>query len=74
MSAAAALPRAALTDAERRRSAAECGGVMGKLQEFDITFTDNKVVYGPGESISGNVKIRTSTSLPYKGKLSFNTV
>ncbi|XP_026195959.1 arrestin domain-containing protein 1b [Anabas testudineus] len=39
---------------------------MGKLQEFDITFTDNKVVYGPGESISGNVRIRTSTSLPYK--------
>ncbi|KAK2818902.1 hypothetical protein Q5P01_024463 [Channa striata] len=39
---------------------------MGKLQEFDVTFTDNKVVYGPGESISGTVKIRTSTSLQYK--------
>uniref|UniRef100_H3CCN8 Arrestin domain containing 1 n=2 Tax=Tetraodon nigroviridis TaxID=99883 RepID=H3CCN8_TETNG len=39
---------------------------MGKLQEFDITFTNNKVVYGPGESISGTVKIRTSSSLPYK--------
>lgn len=46
---------------------------MGKLQEFDITFTNNKVVYGPGESISGNVKIRTGHSLQYKGrKLFFN--
>lgn len=41
---------------------------MGKLQEFDITFANNKVVYGPGESISGTVKIRTGSSLPYKGK------
>ncbi|XP_029372063.1 arrestin domain-containing protein 1b [Echeneis naucrates] len=39
---------------------------MGKLQEFDITFANNKVVYGPGESISGTVKIRTSTALQYK--------
>ncbi|XP_030292222.1 arrestin domain-containing protein 1b [Sparus aurata] len=39
---------------------------MGKLQEFDITFTNNKVVYGPGESISGTVKIRTAHSLQYK--------
>ncbi|XP_026152942.1 arrestin domain-containing protein 1b [Mastacembelus armatus] len=39
---------------------------MGKLQEFDITFSNNKVVYGPGESISGTVKIRTSNSLHYK--------
>ncbi|XP_028273878.1 arrestin domain-containing protein 1b [Parambassis ranga] len=39
---------------------------MGKLQEFDITFTNNKVVYGPGESISGTVKIRTANSLHYK--------
>lgn len=41
---------------------------MGKLQEFDITFTNNKVVYGPGEAISGTVRIRTGSSLPYKGK------
>ncbi|KAM3873827.1 arrestin domain-containing protein 1b [Diretmus argenteus] len=39
---------------------------MGKLQEFDITFTNNKVVYSPGESISGNVKIRTGNALQYK--------
>uniref|UniRef100_A0A1A8ISN3 Arrestin domain containing 1b n=2 Tax=Nothobranchius kuhntae TaxID=321403 RepID=A0A1A8ISN3_NOTKU len=39
---------------------------MGKLQEFNITFTNNKVVYGPGESMSGAVYIRTGTSLQYK--------
>lgn len=39
---------------------------MGKLQEFEITFTNNKVVYGPGESISGTVKIRTTESLHFK--------
>uniref|UniRef100_A0A087XNZ8 Arrestin domain containing 1 n=1 Tax=Poecilia formosa TaxID=48698 RepID=A0A087XNZ8_POEFO len=39
---------------------------MGKLQEFDITFANNKVVYGPGESISGTVKIRTGSPLQYK--------
>lgn len=44
---------------------------MGKLQEFDITFSNNKVVYGPGESISGTVKIRTGNSLQYKGKILF---
>lgn len=42
---------------------------MGKLQQFDITFTNNKVVYGPGESVSGTVKIRTANSLQFKGKL-----
>ncbi|XP_077478672.1 arrestin domain-containing protein 1b [Stigmatopora argus] len=39
---------------------------MGKLQEFDITFANNKVVYSPGESIGGTVKIRLSNSLQYK--------
>ncbi|XP_056288072.1 arrestin domain-containing protein 1b [Pseudoliparis swirei] len=39
---------------------------MGKLQEFDITFANNKVVYGPGESISGSVNIRTGNGLHYK--------
>lgn len=41
---------------------------MGKLQEFEITFTNNKVVYNPGESISGTVRIKTSHSLQFKGK------
>ncbi|XP_076025616.1 arrestin domain-containing protein 1b [Genypterus blacodes] len=39
---------------------------MGKLQEFDITFTNNKVVYSPGESIGGAVRIRTGTALHFK--------
>uniref|UniRef100_A0A8C9VA35 Arrestin domain containing 1 n=1 Tax=Scleropages formosus TaxID=113540 RepID=A0A8C9VA35_SCLFO len=30
---------------------------MGKLQEFGISFTNNKTVYSPGESISGSVRI-----------------
>ncbi|XP_054896640.1 arrestin domain-containing protein 1b isoform X1 [Poeciliopsis prolifica] len=47
--------------AEKYRS-----GAMGKLQEFDITFANNKVVYGPGESISGTVKIRTGSALQYR--------
>ncbi|CAB1319574.1 unnamed protein product [Coregonus sp. 'balchen'] len=36
---------------------------MGKLQEFDITLKDNKVVYSPGESISGTLKITTTEAL-----------
>ncbi|KAG7480421.1 hypothetical protein MATL_G00055910 [Megalops atlanticus] len=39
---------------------------MGKLLEFDITLTNNKVVYNPGESITGTLKIKTSQSLQYK--------
>ncbi|XP_056146635.1 LOW QUALITY PROTEIN: arrestin domain-containing protein 1b [Lampris incognitus] len=39
---------------------------MGKLQEFGVIFTNNKVVYSPGESISGVVKIRTGNPLQYK--------
>lgn len=47
---------------------------MGKLQQFDITFANNKVVYSPGESVSGTVKIRTGHPLHYKGKLTFSSV
>ncbi|XP_040898834.1 arrestin domain-containing protein 1a [Toxotes jaculatrix] len=39
---------------------------MGKLQEFAITFDKNKVVYSPGESISGTVTIKVGQSLPCK--------
>ncbi|XP_062874005.1 arrestin domain-containing protein 1a isoform X2 [Trichomycterus rosablanca] len=39
---------------------------MGKLQEFLITLNDNKVVYSPGESISGTVKISTAQSIQCK--------
>ncbi|KAJ8263390.1 hypothetical protein COCON_G00158470 [Conger conger] len=39
---------------------------MGKLLEFDITFANNKLVYNPGESISGTVKIKIGNLLHYK--------
>ncbi|XP_060763382.1 arrestin domain-containing protein 1a [Neoarius graeffei] len=39
---------------------------MGKLQEFHITLNDNKVVYSPGESISGTVKISTAQPIQCK--------
>ncbi|KAI5088442.1 arrestin domain containing 1a [Silurus meridionalis] len=39
---------------------------MGKLQEFQITLKDNKVVYSPGESISGTVKISTAQPIQCK--------
>ncbi|KAF7696755.1 arrestin domain-containing protein 1b [Silurus meridionalis] len=39
---------------------------MGKLQEFDISFSHNKVVYSPGETISGTLRIITANSLQYK--------
>lgn len=41
---------------------------MGKLQEFEITFDKNKVVYSPGESISGTVTIKLGQPLQCKGK------
>ncbi|XP_037633552.1 arrestin domain-containing protein 1-like isoform X2 [Sebastes umbrosus] len=39
---------------------------MGKLQEFEITFDKNKVVYSPGDSISGTVKFRLGQPLQCK--------
>ncbi|XP_059193267.1 arrestin domain-containing protein 1a isoform X2 [Centropristis striata] len=39
---------------------------MGKLQEFEITFDKNKVVYSPGESITGTVKIKVGQPLHCK--------
>ncbi|XP_036791573.1 arrestin domain-containing protein 1 isoform X2 [Oncorhynchus mykiss] len=41
-------------------------GNMGKLQEFDITFKDNKVVYSPGDAVSGTLKITTAQALLFK--------
>ncbi|KAA0719897.1 hypothetical protein E1301_Tti011676 [Triplophysa tibetana] len=41
---------------------------MGKLQEFEITFTNSKVVYNPGESISGTVRVKTNHSLQFKAQ------
>lgn len=45
---------------------------MGKLQEFEITFDKNKVVYSPGDSISGTVKIRLGHPLQCKGRSPLN--
>ncbi|XP_022610307.1 arrestin domain-containing protein 1-like [Seriola dumerili] len=39
---------------------------MGKLQEFEIALDKNKVVYSPGESISGTVTIKVNQALPCK--------
>lgn len=47
---------------------------MGKLKEFEITFDGNKVVYSPGESITGTVRIKVAQALPCKGRrLCFKT-
>lgn len=47
---------------------------MGKLQEFEITFTNSKVVYNPGESISGTVRVKTNHSLQFKGRKPHSTL
>ncbi|XP_034727704.1 arrestin domain-containing protein 1a [Etheostoma cragini] len=39
---------------------------MGKLQEFEIKFDNNKVVYTPGESISGTVRFKLGQPLQCK--------
>lgn len=46
---------------------------MGKLQEFEIAFDKNKVVYSPGESISGTVTIKVEKALPCKGEIPTQT-
>ncbi len=45
-----------------------CEENMGKLKEFVITFDKDKVVYSPGESISGTVTIKLGQALQCKGK------
>ncbi|XP_031426218.1 arrestin domain-containing protein 1a isoform X2 [Clupea harengus] len=39
---------------------------MGKLEEFEISFTDNKVVYRPGDPITGTVKITNAEPIQCK--------
>ncbi|CAJ1087290.1 hypothetical protein KUCAC02_032722%2C partial [Xyrichtys novacula] len=41
-------------------------GNMGKLQEFEISFDKDKVVYSPGESISETVKTKLAQALQCK--------
>uniref|UniRef100_A0A3Q3WSC4 Arrestin C-terminal-like domain-containing protein n=1 Tax=Mola mola TaxID=94237 RepID=A0A3Q3WSC4_MOLML len=46
---------------------------MGKLEEFEILFDKNKVVFSPGDSISGTVKVRLGQPLQCKAfKVSCN--
>uniref|UniRef100_A0AAY4EKF8 Arrestin C-terminal-like domain-containing protein n=1 Tax=Denticeps clupeoides TaxID=299321 RepID=A0AAY4EKF8_9TELE len=39
---------------------------MGKLQGFEVSLADNKATYGPGEAISGAVKISTAQPIQCK--------
>ncbi|XP_070820024.1 arrestin domain-containing protein 1a [Chaetodon trifascialis] len=39
---------------------------MGRLQEFEIAFDKNKVVYSPGDSISGSVTVKLGQPLQCK--------
>ncbi|XP_072344385.1 arrestin domain-containing protein 1b isoform X1 [Scyliorhinus torazame] len=39
---------------------------MGKVQELSVTLKNNKVVYSPGEFISGEVKIKLAAHLNFK--------
>ncbi|TNN25277.1 Arrestin domain-containing protein 1 [Liparis tanakae] len=41
---------------------------MGKLQDFQITFDQDKVVYSPGESITGTAAFRLAQPLQCKGE------
>uniref|UniRef100_A0A7D9NLN5 Arrestin domain-containing 1 n=1 Tax=Xenopus tropicalis TaxID=8364 RepID=A0A7D9NLN5_XENTR len=42
---------------------------MGKVQLFEISLRDSRVIYSPGEPLAGTVTIRTAAPLPYKGEL-----
>ncbi|XP_053328991.1 arrestin domain-containing protein 1 [Spea bombifrons] len=39
---------------------------MGKVQLFEISLRDSRVIYSPGEALAGTVTIRTQAALPYK--------
>ncbi|MEE6504977.1 hypothetical protein FKM82_005397 [Ascaphus truei] len=39
---------------------------MGKVQLFEISLRDSRVIYSPGEALSGTVTIRTAAALQYK--------
>ncbi|XP_068616788.1 arrestin domain-containing protein 1a [Brachionichthys hirsutus] len=46
---------------------------MGKIQEFEIKFDKNKVVYSPGDSMCGSVKVKLDQPLQCKAlKVSCN--
>lgn len=71
--------RKTLKEAEEKKSAqvwcALCiGENMGKLQEFVITFDKNKVMYSPGDPITGTVTIKLVQPLQCKGKTANSAV
>ncbi|KAM4696985.1 arrestin domain-containing protein 1 [Rhinophrynus dorsalis] len=39
---------------------------MGKVQQFEIYLRDSRVIYSPGEALSGSVTIKTAAPLQYK--------
>ncbi|NP_001086818.1 arrestin domain containing 1 S homeolog [Xenopus laevis] len=39
---------------------------MGKVQLFEISLRDSRVIYSPGEPLAGTVTVRTAAPLPYK--------
>uniref|UniRef100_A0ACB8EZB2 Uncharacterized protein n=1 Tax=Sphaerodactylus townsendi TaxID=933632 RepID=A0ACB8EZB2_9SAUR len=41
---------------------------MGKVQLFEIRLGDSRVVYSPGEPLTGTVTVRLAGSLQYRGK------
>nr|XP_015797184.2 arrestin domain-containing protein 1a isoform X1 [Nothobranchius furzeri] len=46
---------------------------MGKLQEFEIAFDQNKLVYTPGESLTGTVRVHANQAIQCKAiKVSCN--
>ncbi|CAH2316819.1 Hypothetical predicted protein [Pelobates cultripes] len=39
---------------------------MGKVQLFEISLKDSRVIYSPGEALSGTVTLRLAAALPFK--------
>ncbi|OCT66983.1 arrestin domain-containing protein 1 [Xenopus laevis] len=39
---------------------------MGKVQQFDISLRDSRVIYSPGEPLAGTVTVRSAAPLSYK--------
>ncbi|KAM8934448.1 arrestin domain-containing protein 1 [Pelodytes ibericus] len=39
---------------------------MGKVQQFEISLRDSRVIYSPGDALCGTVTLRTASALPYK--------
>nr|XP_033816367.1 arrestin domain-containing protein 1 isoform X2 [Geotrypetes seraphini] len=42
---------------------------MGRVQHFEIRLSNSRVIYSPGEPLTGTVILRLAGALPYKGTL-----